>query len=78
MIEEDGKAQKADQDRFLPPPPVLFLTKEGRRQFFSLHALAALAVGALPPPSRSERCMMSDHVPYNVGNVATPELYGPP
>ena len=56
----------------------LFLPKEGRRQFFFVDAFAAVAAEALPPPSRSQSCMTSDHFPYNIGNVATPQLYGPP
>ena len=74
MIEADGKAQKMGTKIGSPP----LLPKEGRRQFFYVNALAAVAVGALPAPSRSERCMTSEHVPCNAGNVATPELYGPP
>ena len=74
MMEADGKAQNGDQDRFTPSA-----SPQGRpRKLLYLDPLAAVAVGALPPPSGRKRCMMSDHVPYNVGNVATPELYGPP
>ena len=56
----------------------LFLSKGGQRQFFYLDTLVAVAGGALPPPSGGERCMTSDHIPYSVGNFATPELIGPP
>ena len=34
-------------------------SKGGQRQFLYLEAQAAVAVGALPPPSKSERCMAS-------------------
>ena len=74
MMEADGEAQNGDQNRFSPSSSVKKV--EGISFFFD--ALAAVAVGALPSPSRSERCMTSDHVPYDAGNVATPEVYGRP
>ena len=57
-------------------PP--FLPDGGRGQFFYLDALAAAAVEALTTPSRGERRVTSENVPYNAGNVAKPELYRPP
>ena len=58
MMESDGKGQKWGQRPVLLP----LLPKGGRGLFFHLYDPAAVAVGALPPPSRRESCMTSDYV----------------
>ena len=47
MIEADGKAQKIGTKSGSPPLP-----REGRSKMLYPSGIAAVAVGALPPPSR--------------------------
>ena len=53
-------------------PP--FSTEGRSKTVLSFRCSGSCCSGSIATPSRGEKCMTTDHVPYNVGNVATPEV----